>query len=169
MQLSTVHYLEQVNFHSKLHNSTFRSVRPWNLSCVFFLVCFLYQTWFQRDNRETYENYYWTLREPNGARFVTRMKKVSAITNMFRIFSPAWPNPLTPNDPYRNRTAPLTSKRYIFYIYSTNIGTKYFKHGIYSQFFFPSKCRSFHNSNVFWFLYYSHFIYLFNKYRYWIF
>jgi hypothetical protein len=38
------------------------------------------------------------------------------------------------NDPYRVRTAPLTSKRCILYIYSTNIGTEYFKHGIYSSF-----------------------------------
>jgi len=30
------------------------------------------------------------------------------------------------------RTAPLTSKRCILYIYSTNIGTEYFKHDIYS-------------------------------------
>jgi len=44
-------------------------------------------------------------------------------------------NPLTPNDPYRGRTAPLTSKRRILYTYSTNIGTAYFKHGIYSPFF----------------------------------
>ena len=44
-------------------------------------------------------------------------------------------NPLTPNDPYRGRTAPLTSKHCILYIYSTNIGTEYFKHGIYSPFF----------------------------------
>ena len=43
--------------------------------------------------------------------------------------------PLTPNDPYRRRTAPLIYKRCILYIYSTNIGTEYFKHGIYSQFF----------------------------------
>ena len=40
-------------------------------------------------------------------------------------------NPLTPNDHYSGRTAPLTSKRCILYIYSTNIGTEYFKHGIY--------------------------------------
>ena len=33
------------------------------------------------------------------------------------------------------RTAPLTSKRYILYIYSTNIGTEYFKHALYSRFF----------------------------------
>ena len=39
-------------------------------------------------------------------------------------------NLLTPNDPYSGRTAPLTSKRCILYIYSTNIGTEYFKHGI---------------------------------------
>ena len=44
-------------------------------------------------------------------------------------------NSLTPNDPYRGRTAPLTSKCCILYVYSTNIGTKYFKHGIYSPVF----------------------------------
>jgi len=32
-------------------------------------------------------------------------------------------NRLTPNDPYMGRTAPLTSKRCMLYIYSTNIGT----------------------------------------------
>jgi len=58
-------------------------------------------------------------------------------------------NPLTPNDPYSGRTAPLTSKRCILYIYSTNIGTEYFKRGIYSPFFFSSKCNLFHNFNVF--------------------
>ena len=44
-------------------------------------------------------------------------------------------NPLTPNDHYSGRTASLTPKRCILYIYSTNIGTEYFKHGIYSPFF----------------------------------
>ena len=44
-------------------------------------------------------------------------------------------NPLTPKDHYSGRTAPLTSKRCILYIHSTNIGTEYFKHGIYSPFF----------------------------------
>jgi len=43
-------------------------------------------------------------------------------------------NPLTPNDHYSGRTAPLTSKRCILYIYSTNINTEYFKRGIYSPF-----------------------------------
>jgi hypothetical protein len=43
-------------------------------------------------------------------------------------------NPLTPNDHYSGRTAPLTSKR-ILHIYSTNTGTEYFKHSIYSPFF----------------------------------
>jgi len=126
-------------------------------------------------------------------------------TNDLPICSAA--HPLTPNDNYSGRTATLSSKRCILYIYSTNIGTEYFKHGIYSR-FFSSKCSLFHNSNVFgsciidilyiystnigteyfkhgiyspffslqntvcfiihsiWFLYYSHFIYLFNKYRY---
>jgi len=40
-----------------------------------------------------------------------------------------------PNDVYSGRTAPLTSKCRILYIYSTNKGTEYFKHGIYSPFF----------------------------------
>ena len=44
-------------------------------------------------------------------------------------------NRLTPNDPYMGCTAPLTSKRCILYIYSTNIGTEYFKHALYSPFF----------------------------------
>ena len=44
-------------------------------------------------------------------------------------------NRLTPNDPYMGRTAPLTSKRCILYIYSTNIGTEYFKHALYSPLF----------------------------------
>ena len=44
-------------------------------------------------------------------------------------------NHLTPNDHYSGRTAPLTSKRCILYIYSTNTGTEYFKHGINSPFF----------------------------------
>ena len=44
-------------------------------------------------------------------------------------------NPLTPNDLYMSRTAPLTSKSCILYIYSTNVGTEYFKHAPYSPFF----------------------------------
>jgi hypothetical protein len=44
-------------------------------------------------------------------------------------------NRLTPNDPYMGRTAPLTSKRCILYICSTNIGTKYFKRALYSPLF----------------------------------
>jgi len=56
-------------------------------------------------------------------------------SNTFCIMRKRLLNPLTPNNPYRGRTAPLTSKRCILYIYSTNIGTEYFKHSIYSLFF----------------------------------
>ena len=42
---------------------------------------------------------------------------------------------LTANDTYMGRTAPLTSKRFILYSYSTNIGTENFKHALYSPFF----------------------------------
>jgi len=36
-------------------------------------------------------------------------------------------NLLTPNDDYSGRTAPLTSKCCILYIYSTNTGTEYLR------------------------------------------
>jgi len=49
---------------------------------------------------------------------------VSALCNYYKLF-----------DDYSGRTAPLTSKRCILYIYSTHIGTEYFKHGIYSPFY----------------------------------
>jgi len=44
-------------------------------------------------------------------------------------------NRLTFNDPYMGRNAPLTSKRWILYIYSTNISTVYFKHALPFPFF----------------------------------
>ena len=50
-------------------------------------------------------------------------------------------NRVKPNDPYMGRTAPLTSKRCILYIYSTNISTEYFKHALYSPFFFLFKMQ----------------------------
>ena len=58
-------------------------------------------------------------------------------------------NRLTPNYPYMSHTLPLTSKRCILYIYSTNTGTEYFKHALYTPFFLSSKCSLFHNANLF--------------------
>ena len=58
-------------------------------------------------------------------------------------------NPLTPNDPYRGRAAPLTSKVAFYVFIPTNIDTEYFKHGINSPFYSSSKCSLFHNSNLF--------------------
>jgi len=63
-----------------------------------------------------------------------RQECVPALTSKY-VRASLMLNPLTPNGPYRGRTAPLTSKRCILYIHSTNIGTEYFKHGIYSSFF----------------------------------
>jgi len=48
---------------------------------------------------------------------------------------PVFFNPLTPNNLYISRTTPLTSKRCILCIYSTNVGTEYLKHALYSPFF----------------------------------
>ena len=70
--------------------------------------------------------------------------KLLTVTTVFHAFAcPLRPqqhnqtdiNCLKPNDPYMGRTAPLTSKRCILYIYSTNTGTEYFKHALYSPFF----------------------------------
>ena len=50
-------------------------------------------------------------------------------------------NRVTPNDPYMGRTAPLTSKRCILYIYSTNIGIELlllFHRAFYSFSFLPT-------------------------------
>ena len=70
---------------------------------------------------------------------------------LFKLRKPAIANfnRLTPNDLYISRTTPLTSKCCILYIYSTNVGTEYFKHALYSPFFFSSKCSLFHNANFF--------------------
>ena len=59
----------------------------------------------------------------------------SGIYNTFHTRSQSFFIRLTPNDPYMGRTAPLTSKCFILYIYSTNIGTEYFKRALYSPFF----------------------------------
>ena len=79
-----------------------------------------------------------TNKSTNGPRNIPLQAVVTALLNL-----------LTPNDPYMGRIAPLTSKRCILYIFSTNIGTEYFKHALYSPFFFFSKCSLFHNANLF--------------------
>ena len=48
-----------------------------------------------------------------------------------------------------SRTVLLTLKRFILYIYSTNVGTEYFKHALYSPFFSLQNAVFFHNANLF--------------------
>jgi hypothetical protein len=79
-------------------------------------------------------------------------------TTAFYYWYPSYFNLLTSNDHYSGRTASLTSKRCILYIYSTNIGTEYFKHGIILRFFL-FKMQFVSQFQRIWFLYYSHFIY----------
>ena len=50
-------------------------------------------------------------------------------------------NPLTPNDTYSGRTAPLTSKRCILFIYSTNIGMLNVLNVVYTLRFFLFKMQ----------------------------
>ena len=68
-------------------------------------------------------------------------------------------NPLTSNDPYSGRTAPLTSKRCILCTYSTNIDTEYFKHDIYSPFFSLQNAVCFIILTYLVPVFFSHFIY----------
>ena len=58
-------------------------------------------------------------------------------------------DPLTPYGDYSRPTAPLTAKCFVLCIYSINIGTECFKHGLYSPFFSSSKFSLFRKSNVF--------------------
>jgi len=51
----------------------------------------------------------------------TKLNTIIHVDNV----SSSFVNPLTPNDQYSGRTAPLTPIRCILYIYSTNIGTEY--------------------------------------------
>ena len=76
--------------------------------------------------------------------FVSSLQLTTSVLQHNTLF-----NHLTPNNPYMGRTTPLTSKRFILHIYSTNIDTEYFKHALYSPFFFSSKCSLFHNANLF--------------------
>ena len=71
------------------------------------------------------------------------LKKYFMISDVFglRNISECSINRLTPNDSYMGRTAPLTSKRCVLYIYSTNISTEYFKHALNSPFFFLFKMQ----------------------------
>ena len=58
-------------------------------------------------------------------------------------------NHLTPNGHYMGRTAPLTSRCCILYIYSTNIPKNILNMLQNLRFFFSSKCRLFHNATFF--------------------
>ena len=63
---------------------------------------------------------------------LSKLGSLACKTNIFRYHLV---NRLMPNDPYIGRTAPLTYERCILYIYSTNVGTEYFKHALYSPVF----------------------------------
>jgi hypothetical protein len=88
---------------------------------------------------------------------VTHSKVLLSSTNPV----PTHPHPLNhlmPNGHISGRTAPLTYRCYIFFIYSTNIHTEYFKHAAHTP-FFPLQNVVFFIMLTFLFRYYSHFIY----------
>jgi len=57
-------------------------------------------------------------------------QSIMSIANYLLNYTKQTINLLKPNDPYMGRTAPLTSESCILCIYSTNIGTEYFKHAL---------------------------------------
>ena len=70
----------------------------------------------------------------SGSSFGATVQKVAIFLQKYTFLSFLTVfNPLTPNDLYMSRTAPLTSERCTLYICSTNVGTEYFKHALYSQ------------------------------------
>jgi hypothetical protein len=69
---------------------------------------------------------------------------IAAVAKIISLLSP-----LTPNGHSSGRTAPLTSRRCILNIYSTNIQTEYFKHAAWSPFSLSSKSLLFHNAILF--------------------
>jgi hypothetical protein len=153
--------LDVIRFTLRLHYRQISSVSLRICSGFdnFFLVAFPRQIKFFRDLPEDLKIYDFSklrkllvfTKQLNGTAqwlesFETPLWKLKVFHIFYRL---SVVNPLTPNDTYRGRTAPLTSKRCILYIYSTNIGIEYFKYGIYSSFFCSSKCSYFHNSNVF--------------------
>ena len=58
-------------------------------------------------------------------------KEISFNSTVLRHAAESWPA----HHRLMGRTAPLTSKRCILYIYSTNIDTEYSKHALFPQFF----------------------------------
>jgi hypothetical protein len=62
-------------------------------------------------------------------------RRLSSGPSHQQIFQTTSLNHLTPNGYFSGRTAPLTYRCFILYIYSTNICTEYFKHAAHSLFF----------------------------------
>jgi len=71
---------------------------------------------------------------PNSAAHIYQQGPGNICSHTAKLTTIMYFNPLTPNDDYNGRIAPLTSKRCILYIYSTNISTENFKHDMYSPF-----------------------------------
>ena len=66
------------------------------------------------------------LRKLSSESAINTCSSLKLVLFIFALIGRVVLNPLTPNDHYSGRTAPLTSNCCILYIYSTNIGTEYF-------------------------------------------
>ena len=77
-----------------------------------------------------------TMYPMRGIHSWSSMRRFGSLLRFYHQVETLWSvKSLTPNDHYSGKTAPLTSQRFMLHIYSTNIGTEYFKQGIYSPYF----------------------------------
>ena len=104
----------------------------------------------------------WTIQQPAWCKTVIRLlacmyryiklffggSKRDEVTEDWRRLNNEELNPLTPNDTYNGRTAPLTSK-VAFYIFIQQIQVLNILNMVYTLRLFSSKFSLFHNSNVF--------------------
>ena len=111
--------------------ATFSFVTDWNTAYRFFT----FGMTSSRNQLQCLLNYIRKLKCETLTVAQSSSVRVFKSTRNIRPLVPSHLNRFTPNDPYMGRTAPLTSKRCILYIYSTNKGTQYFKRALYSPFF----------------------------------
>ena len=90
----------------------------------------------------TYDTYWFLVRKPEGKGLLGIYKRRCEYSTKIYL------QPLTPNDYYSGRTAPLTSKN-AFYIFIQQNQVLNILNTVYILSFVSSKCSLFHNSNVF--------------------
>ena len=111
--------------------------RPLGYDCIFLYIFLCWHAWILLNYWPKHVScMWWQLNWLNKRVCVcVRLNNCALFDSKHNGMASIKINPLTPNELYMNRTASLTSKHCILYIHSTNVGTEYFKHALYSPFF----------------------------------